>query len=47
VAVLRLRALAARASGDKAAYRDFADRFRTMATSLGFEGHMAMADTMS
>jgi adenylate cyclase len=46
VTLLRLRALLARARGDDAAYRDFADRYRTMATSLGFEGHMAMADTM-
>ena len=46
VTLLRLRALLARARGDDAVYRDFADRYRVMATSLGFEGHMAIADTM-
>ncbi len=43
VALLRLRALLARARGDEASYRDFAERYRAMATSFGFEGHMAMA----
>ena len=37
-ALLRLRTLLARAHGDEAAYRDFRDRYRAMATSLGFEG---------
>jgi len=46
VALLRLRALLARARGDDAAYRDFADRYSAMATSLDFEGHVAMASTM-
>jgi adenylate cyclase len=46
VTLLRLRALLARARADDAAYRDFVDRYRAMAISLGFEGHMAMADTM-
>jgi adenylate cyclase len=46
VTLLRLRALLARARRDNAAYRDFTDRYRAMATSLGFEGHMAMASTM-
>ena len=27
-------------------YRAFRDRYRAMATSLGFEGHMAMAEAM-
>jgi adenylate cyclase len=44
---LRLRALVARARGDEATYRDFADRYRAMATSLGFEGHMKLADAMA
>ena len=44
--LLRLRALLARARGDDAAYRDLAGRYRAMAESLGFEGHMAMAETM-
>jgi adenylate cyclase len=46
VELLRLRALLARARGDEAAYRDFADTYGEMATSLGFEGHMAMAAAM-
>jgi adenylate cyclase len=46
VALLRLRALSAKAHGDEAAYRDFADRYRAMATELGFEGHIAIAEAM-
>jgi len=42
----RLRALLARAHGDEAAYRGLADRYRAMAASLGFEGHIAMAEAM-
>ena len=45
--LLRLRALLARARGDDVAYRDFADRYRAMAESLGFEGHMALAEAMT
>jgi hypothetical protein len=44
--LLRLRALLARAQGDEAAYRDYRDRYRAMATSLGFEGHMQWAEAM-
>jgi adenylate cyclase len=44
--LLRLRALLARAHGNEAGYRDFADRYRTMANELGFEGHMVIAATM-
>ena len=44
--LLRLRALLARAHGDDAAYRDYRDRYRAMATSLGFEGHMEWAEAM-
>ena len=44
--LLRLRALLARAHGDDAAYRDYRDRYRAMATSLGFEGHMKWAEAM-
>jgi adenylate cyclase len=44
--LLRLRALLARTHGDEARYRQFADRYRTMANDLGFEGHMAIAETM-
>ena len=41
--LLRLRALLARAHGDAAAYAQFRDRYRDMARSLGFEGHIAWA----
>jgi hypothetical protein len=44
--LLRLRALLARAKGDDTSYRDFRDRYSAMATSLGFEGHMAWAEAM-
>ena len=46
ILLLRLRALLARAQGDEAAYRDNRDRYRDMATSLGFEGHMKWAEAM-
>jgi adenylate cyclase len=45
--LLRLRALLARARGDDAGYRDYRDRYRKMATDLGFEGHMALAEAMT
>jgi hypothetical protein len=44
--LLRLRALLARARGDEAAYRDYRDRYRAMATELDFEGHMELAEAM-
>jgi len=44
--LLRLRALLARAHGDEASYRDYRDRYRAMATSLGFEGHVKWAEAM-
>jgi adenylate cyclase len=44
--LLRLRALLARARGDDVAYRDLVNRYRAMAKSLGFEGHIAMAEAM-
>ncbi|MGB9305977.1 MAG: adenylate/guanylate cyclase domain-containing protein [Mycobacterium sp.] len=44
--LLRLRALLARAHGDAEAYKQFRDRYRDMATSLGFEGHIAWAEAM-
>jgi adenylate cyclase len=44
--LLRLRALLAQARGDEPTYRDFRDRYRDMATDLGFEGHMAWAAAM-
>jgi hypothetical protein len=47
IMLLRLRALVAHARGDQGAYRELLDRYRAMATSLGFEGHMAWAKVMS
>ncbi len=44
--LLRMRALLARARGDDVAYRDLASRYRAMAESLGFEGHIAWAEAM-
>ena len=44
--LLRLRALLARAHGNEAGYRGYRDRYRAMATSLGFEGHMKWAEAM-
>jgi adenylate cyclase len=44
--MLRLRALLARAHGDAAAYAHFRDRYRDMARSLGYVGHIAWAEAM-
>ncbi len=44
--LLRLRALLARAHGDEARYREYRDRYRDMAKTLGFEGHIAWAEAM-
>jgi hypothetical protein len=44
--LLRSRALLAKAYGDDTAYRDYRDRYRAMATSLGYEGHMKWAEAM-
>jgi hypothetical protein len=44
--LLRLHALLAQAHGDEAAYRDHRDRYRAIATSLDFEGHMKWAEEM-
>jgi adenylate cyclase len=45
--LLRMRALLAQARRQMTRYRDLVDRYRTMAKSLGFEGHMAIAEAMS
>ena len=42
ITLLRPRALLARARGDDVAYRDLVNRYRAMAESLGFEGHIAI-----
>jgi class 3 adenylate cyclase len=44
--LLRLRALLAKAHGDEASYCDYRDRYRGMARSLGYEGHIAWAEAM-
>jgi class 3 adenylate cyclase len=44
--LLRLQALLARARGDDARYREYRDRYRDMAKTLGFEGHIAWAEEM-
>jgi hypothetical protein len=47
IMLLRMRALLSRACQDPVAYRGFVERYRTMAKSLGFEGHLAMVDAMA
>jgi len=47
VTLLRLRALLAKAHGDDTAFRDYRDRYRAMATELGYEGHIAWAEAMT
>ncbi|OBH59117.1 adenylate/guanylate cyclase domain-containing protein [Mycobacterium sp. E2479] len=44
--LLSMRAAVAQAQGDEAAYRDHRDRYRNMANSLGFQGHIALAEAM-
>ena len=44
ITLLRLRALLARARGDDVAYRDLVTRYRAMAESLDFDGHIAWAE---
>jgi len=44
--LLRLHALLAHARGDAAAYAQLRDRYRDMAKSLGFQGHIAWAEEM-
>jgi class 3 adenylate cyclase len=44
--LLRLRALLARAHGDDARYQEYRDRYREMAKSLDFEGHIEWAGAM-
>jgi hypothetical protein len=44
--LLRLRALLAHAKGDDTAYRDYRARYRDMAKTLEFEGHIAWAEAM-
>jgi hypothetical protein len=46
ITLLRLRTLLARARGDDVAYRDLLSRYRAMAESLDFEGHIAWAKAL-
>jgi hypothetical protein len=46
IVLLRLRALLAQARGDDITYREYRDRYRDMAKTLGFEGHIAWAEAM-
>jgi len=46
ILLLRLHALLSRAHADDTAYRDYRDRYRAMATTVGFEGHMKWAEAM-
>jgi adenylate cyclase len=46
ITLLRLKALLAQACRDEADYRAYRDRYRAMATSLGFEGHSKWAAAM-
>lgn len=47
VPLLRLRALLARANGDEAGYRQFADRYLSRATDVDYEGHIVLAKAMT
>ena len=46
IMMLQLRAPLAHAHCDEAGYLDYRDRYRALATSLGFEGHMKWAEAM-
>ncbi len=47
ITLLRLRALLARSRADNVVYRDLVGRYREMAKSAGYEGHIALAEEMS
>jgi adenylate cyclase len=47
LALLRLRALLARARADEQAYGEFVQRYRAVASSVGFDGHIALAEAMT
>jgi hypothetical protein len=44
--LLRSRALLARAHGDPTAYADLRDRYRDMAKTFGYDGHVDWAEAM-
>jgi adenylate cyclase len=45
--LLRLRALMAQHRGDGSGYREWVERYRARAASCGFDGHMAIAESMT
>ncbi len=46
IQLLRIRARLARAKGDDAGFRDLVERYRALAVSHGFRGHIQLADAM-
>ncbi|WP_253867828.1 adenylate/guanylate cyclase domain-containing protein [Mycobacterium sp. GA-1285] len=46
IQLLRMRARLAEAQGDAGAFRDLVERYRALAVSLGFKGHIQLADAM-
>lgn len=46
ITVLRLRTLLARTRGDDVAFRDLLCRYRSMARSLGFDGHIVWSEAI-
>ncbi len=44
--LLRMHALVARSRGDDVNYRGYRDRYRSVAATLGFEGHIAWAEAL-
>jgi adenylate cyclase len=46
VALLQMRALLARCRGDQQSYRKWRDGYRAKASSIGLEGHIALAEAM-
>lgn len=47
ITLLRLRTLTARVRGDDNAFRELAQRYRLLAESLGFDGHIAWAKALT
>ncbi len=46
IQLLRMRAQLARAQGDDSGFRELVERYRALAVSLGFRGHIQLADAM-
>jgi hypothetical protein len=46
ITLLRLQTLLARTRGDDVAYRELVGRYRDMARSLGYEGHIDWVEAM-